>query len=77
MRKVVNVRPYQVEWDEAKAVANERKHNVTFELASTVFFDPRLLTVPDLAHREAGSAGFPGALLAVACAVCGRSLVGS
>ena len=36
-------RPFQFEWDEAKADANVRKHGVAFELAATVFHDPRLL----------------------------------
>lgn len=44
--------PFQFEWDEAKADANARKHGVTFELASTVFHDPRLLTVADLEHSD-------------------------
>ena len=52
MGEVVNGRPYQFEWDEAKAAANERKHDVTFELASSVFYDPRLLTVADVEHSE-------------------------
>ena len=43
-------RPFQFEWDEAKADANVRKHGVAFELAATVFHDPRLLTVADLEH---------------------------
>jgi uncharacterized protein len=47
---VVSERTYQFEWDEAKAAANERKHDVTFELASSVFYDPHLLTVADLEH---------------------------
>ena len=50
--KVVNERTYQFEWDETKAAANERKHDVTFELASSVFYDPHLLTVADLEHGE-------------------------
>jgi uncharacterized protein len=45
-------RPYLFEWDEAKAAANERNHDVSFELASSVFYDPRLLTVADLEHSE-------------------------
>ena len=45
-------RQYQFEWDDVKAAANERKHGVSFELASTVFRDPRLLTLADLAHSE-------------------------
>jgi uncharacterized DUF497 family protein len=46
----VNGRPFQ--WDEAKADANARKHGVTFVLASSVFHDPRLLTIADLEHSE-------------------------
>jgi uncharacterized protein len=46
----VNARQFQFEWDEVKADATARKHGVTFELASTVFYDPRLLTVADLEH---------------------------
>jgi hypothetical protein len=48
----VFVRPFQFEWDEVKADANERKHGVTFDLASTVFHDPRLLTVADVEHSD-------------------------
>ncbi len=43
---------FQFDWSDAKAAANERKHGVTFELASSVFNDPRLLTVADLEHAE-------------------------
>ena len=48
----MNDRQFQFEWDEIKAAANLRKHGVSFELASTVFRDPRLLTVADLEHSE-------------------------
>ena len=48
----MNERQVQFEWDEIKAAANLRKHGVSFELASTVFNDPRLLTVADLEHSE-------------------------
>ena len=48
----MRVVPFQFEWDEAKADANARKHGVTFELASTLFHDPRLLTVADLQHGD-------------------------
>jgi uncharacterized DUF497 family protein len=48
----LNDRQFQFEWDEIKAAANLRKHGVSFELASTVFSDPRLLTVADLEHSE-------------------------
>ena len=43
-------RQFQFEWDEIKAAANLRKHGVPFELACTVFNDPRLLTAADLEH---------------------------
>ena len=45
-------RQFQFEWDEAKAATNLRKHGVAFELARTVFSDPRILTVADLEHSE-------------------------
>ena len=48
----MNERLFQFEWDEVKADANLRKHGITFELASTIFFDPNLLTVADLEHSE-------------------------
>jgi uncharacterized DUF497 family protein len=43
---------YQFEWDEVKAASNARKHGVSFELAATIFSDPRLISVPDLEHSE-------------------------
>ena len=43
---------FQFEWDEAKAAANLRKHGVSFELASSVFGDPRILTLADATHSE-------------------------
>jgi uncharacterized protein len=49
---VLNDRQFQFEWDEGKAAANIRKHGVSFELASTVFKDPRLLTAADLEHSQ-------------------------
>jgi len=48
----LNERQFQFEWDEIKAAANLSKHGVSFDLASTVFNDPRLLTVADLSHSE-------------------------
>lgn len=38
------------EWDDAKAIANVRKHGVSFDVARTIFNDPLLLTVADLEH---------------------------
>ena len=40
------------EWDESKAIANWRKHKVSFEEATTVFNDPFLATFPDAAHSD-------------------------
>jgi uncharacterized DUF497 family protein len=48
----VNERPYEFQWDEHKAIANENKHGVTFNLASSIFYDPNLLTVADVEHSE-------------------------
>jgi uncharacterized DUF497 family protein len=45
-------RSFQFEWDENKAEFNLRKHGVAFELALTIFLDPRILTVADLEHSE-------------------------
>ncbi len=43
---------FQFEWNEIKAASNLQKHGVSFELASSVFNDPRLLTAADLEHSE-------------------------
>jgi uncharacterized protein len=53
VRIVLDGRQYQFDWNEAKAAGNLRKHGVSFELASSIFYDPRLLTVADLVHSEA------------------------
>lgn len=46
----MNERQFQFEWDEAKAAINFRKHGISFEVASTTFSDPRILTVADTTH---------------------------
>jgi hypothetical protein len=38
------------EWDANKARTNLVKHDISFEEASTVFGDPRSLTIPDPTH---------------------------
>ena len=38
------------EWDARKATANFKKHGLTFEDASSVFFDPLAITYPDPDH---------------------------
>jgi uncharacterized protein len=40
----------QIVWDPIKAAANKSKHGITFEEAATVFSDPLLLLIADLAH---------------------------
>jgi uncharacterized DUF497 family protein len=41
------------EWDEAKNLANQRKHGVDFDQASQVFLDPLHLSIPDrVVHGE-------------------------
>ena len=37
----------QVEWDDAKAASNVRKHGVAFEEAATVLLDPLAITFAD------------------------------
>jgi uncharacterized protein len=41
------------EWDPRKAIANAKKHGVTFAAAATVFSDPNALDGPDLEHSTA------------------------
>lgn len=40
----------QFEWDKKKAAENQRKHSVSFEEASTVFYDPLSATFDDPDH---------------------------
>jgi uncharacterized protein len=40
------------EWDTNKARRNLVKHGVSFEESSTVFGDPRSLTIPDSVHSR-------------------------
>lgn len=42
----------EFEWNPGKAAANERKHEVSFDEAMTVFADWQSLTIPDPAHSE-------------------------
>ncbi|MBL0177468.1 MAG: BrnT family toxin [Ignavibacteria bacterium] len=39
-------------WDDRKAGANEKKHGVTFQEASTVFGDPLAVSFDDPDHSE-------------------------
>jgi uncharacterized protein len=40
------------EWDEKKAQANVKKHGIAFDLAITVFDDPKALIAPDPKHSS-------------------------
>jgi uncharacterized protein len=62
-------RQFQFEWDENKAAANIQKHGVSFEIASSLFADPRLLSVAYLEHSESEERWF-----SVGCAVNGALL---
>jgi len=41
-----------IEWDSAKSANNLRKHRVSFEEASSVFYDPLAVTGADPEHSE-------------------------
>ena len=63
---------FQFDWSDAKAAINVRKHGVSFELAASVFNDPRLLTIADTEHAESEESWFSvglastGTLLSIA-----------
>jgi uncharacterized protein len=40
------------EWDDVKALGNERKHGVTFDDATRVFDDPNVLIEPEFDAQE-------------------------
>ena len=68
------------EWDRAKAEANRRKHRVSFDEATSAFFDPLSVTIADPDH-SAGEERFltmgkssKGRLLVVAHAETGSVL---
>jgi len=42
----------EFEWDQNKAVANEKKHGVSFSEATTVFGDPLEVTIEDSEHSS-------------------------
>lgn len=42
----------QFEWDERKAIANVKKHGVSFEEAKSAFYDERARLIDDPDHSE-------------------------
>lgn len=43
---------YSFEWDENKNDTNKTKHNISFEEASTVFYDDKAILFDDPEHSE-------------------------
>lgn len=43
---------YYFDWDPNKAKANLKKHGICFDQASTIFHDPRMISVFDIEHSE-------------------------
>lgn len=43
---------YYFEWDPNKAKSNLKKHRISFEQASTIFLDPRMISVFDTEYSE-------------------------
>ena len=41
-----------ITWDPQKARSNRRKHGITFEEATSVFYDPLSLTIDDPVHSN-------------------------
>lgn len=39
-------------WNKRKAIANEAKHKVSFELATLVFDDPHMISLPNESEEE-------------------------
>jgi uncharacterized DUF497 family protein len=70
----------EFEWDERKAVSNLRKHEVTFDEASSVFYDPLAITGVDPDHSEGETRMITfglssvGRLLVVAHTECGDAI---
>ena len=42
----------QFEWDDNKNKINQKKHNISFEEAQTVFYDTEALVIDDPEHSE-------------------------
>ena len=49
---MANIFNYHFEWDSTKAISNQHKHRISFELAATVFYDPLMLSISDGDHSE-------------------------
>ena len=58
---------YYFDWDPSKAKTNRKKHGIGFEQASTIFLDPKMVSVFDTEHSEDEAIGIDknGILLVV------------
>ena len=43
---------YYFDWDPNKAKSNRKKYGISFEQASTIFLDPKMVSVFDTEHSE-------------------------
>lgn len=43
---------YYFDWDPNKAKTNRKKHGISFEQASTIFLDPKMISIFDTEHSE-------------------------
>ena len=59
----LNDRQFQFAWDEFKAARNLRKYGNSFELASTVFNDPRILSINSASPPASATAQVVDALV--------------
>ena len=70
-------------WDTAKAESNERKHRISFKLATTIFADPDVETFADFDHTGREESWYSiglcdtGAVLIVVHTFSGTGLIGS
>jgi uncharacterized DUF497 family protein len=48
----IDIRGIPFEWYPPKARSNRKKHGVSFEEATTIFGDKRILEIPDRDHSE-------------------------
>ena len=48
----IKLMKYNFEWDPKKAKTNKKKHKISFEQASTVFKDPKAISIFDEEHSE-------------------------
>jgi uncharacterized protein len=73
----MDTKDWQFVWDDDKALANKRKHGITFKLAATVFIDPLREAFHDWNHVDFEErwvvigVAENGLLLLVSCAVTG------